>query len=193
MADREAEGASKPGIPGGVGDRIAFLEAALEREQKKLALVQEVCRALSSALDLDRLLVLIMEKVTQLMEADRSTLYLLSDDGGQLWSKVVQGGEVFEIRLKVGEGIAGWVALSGDVVNIVDAYTDTRFQPAVDLRSGYRTRSILCTPMRNSLGAIVGVLQVLNKRSGPFTHGDEELLDALASQAAVAIENAKLY
>jgi signal transduction histidine kinase len=172
---------------------VAQLEAALRREHKKMALVQDVGRALSSSLDLDALLTVIMEKITQLMDADRSTLYLLSDDGAQLWSKVAQGGEVVEIRLKVGEGIAGWVASSGEVVNIPDAYVDTRFQPAVDLRSGYRTRSILCVPMRDSQSAIVGVLQVLNKTGGPFTADDEDLLTALAAQAAIAIENAKLY
>jgi GAF domain-containing protein/two-component sensor histidine kinase len=172
---------------------VAQLEAALRREHKKMALVQDVGRALSSALDLDQLLVVIMEKITQLMDADRSTLYLLSEDATELWSKVVQGGEVVEIRLKVGEGIAGWVASSGELVNIPDAYVDTRFQPAVDLRSGYRTRSILCAPMRDSQSAIVGVLQVLNKAGGPFTAEDEDLLEALASQAAIAIENAKLY
>jgi len=172
---------------------VASLEASLRREQKKMSLVQDVGRALSGGLDLDQLLVVIMEKITQLMDADRATLYLLSESGTELWSKVVQGGEVVEIRLKVGEGIAGWVAKSGDLVNIPDAYVDTRFQPAVDLRSGYRTRSILCAPMRDSQSAIVGVLQVLNKVGGPFTDDDEDLLLALASQAAIAIENAKLY
>ena len=172
---------------------VAQLEAALRREQKKMALVQDVGRALSSALELDQLLAVIMEKITQLMDADRSTLYLLSEDRDELWSKVVQGGEVVEIRLKVGEGIAGWVASSGELVNIPDAYVDTRFQPAVDLRSGYRTRSILCAPMRDSQGEIVGVLQVLNKAGGPFTDEDEDLLEALASQAAIAIVNSKLY
>jgi signal transduction histidine kinase len=169
------------------------LEEKLRTEQKKLALVQEIGRALSSAVDLDELLGLIVEKVSLLMDADRSTLYLVSDDGRELWSKILQGGEVREIRLGVGEGIAGWVAASGEIVNIPDAYTDTRFQPAVDLRSGYRTRSILCVPMRDSLGQVVGVLQVLNKAGGPFLEDDVELLLAMAAQAAVSIENAKLY
>lgn len=173
--------------------RLSELEQKLRTEQKKSALVRDVGRALSSGLGLDRLLTLIMEKVTLLMEADRSTLYLLSDDGTELWSKVLQGDDFFEIRLIVGEGVAGWVAEAGEIVNISDAYTDQRFQPAVDSRSGYRTQSILCTPMRNNQGTIVGVLQVLNKKGGPFTVDDEELLVALSSQAAVAIENAKLY
>jgi signal transduction histidine kinase len=160
----------------------------------KLTLVTEIGQALSSTLDLDRLLTLIMEKITVLMEADRSTLYLLSDDGRELWSKVLQaGGKVLDIRLKVGEGIAGWVAASGETVNIPDAYNDKRFYPAVDLRSGYRTRSILCMPMKNPQGVIIGVIQVLNKADGPFTSDDESLLAALVAQAAVAIENSKLY
>jgi signal transduction histidine kinase len=176
----------------------ADFRAELERERKKLDLISEVGAALSSALVLEDLLALLMEKVTQLMEADRSTLYLLSEDGSELWSKVVQGGETLEIRLRVGEGIAGWVASSGEIVNIADAYDDTRFQPAVDLRSGYRTRSVLTVPMRSSLGAIVGVVQVLNKKRpggevGAFHDDDVELLLALGSQAAVAIDNSKLY
>jgi len=169
------------------------LELQLRAEVKKLALVQEIGKALASELDLDQLLGLIMEKITILMEADRSTLFLLSDDGVELWSKVLQGGELYEIRLNVGEGIAGWVADSGETVNIPDAYIDERFQPAVDLRSGYRTKSILCMPMKNSIGTMVGVVQVLNKEDGPFTSDDESLLSALAAQAAVSIENSKLY
>jgi signal transduction histidine kinase len=178
---------------GRTADDAAELAARLRTEQKKLALVQEIGRALSSTLDPDQLLAMIVEKVTVLMDADRSTLYLLTDAGDELWSKVVQGGEVKEIRLAVGEGIAGWVARSGETVIISDAYNDQRFQPSVDTESGYRTRSILCTPMWSTFGSILGVLQVLNKRSGTFTGEDEELLHALASQAAVSIENSKLY
>src|SRR5262244_2076516 len=177
----------------GQGGGATALRAELRAEQKKLVLVREIGQALSSALDLDGLLALIMEKITILMEADRSTLYLLSDDGGELWSKVLQGGEVREIRLRVGEGIAGWVAASGETVNIPDAYADTRFYPAVDLRTGYRTRSILCMPMKNNHGATIGVIQVLNKNDGPFSAEDESLLAALAGQAGLAIENSKLF
>ena len=171
----------------------AQLASALRREQKKVALVQEVSQALSTVGDIDTLLNLIMEKVTELMEADRSTLFLVTDDGRQLWSKVIQGSELIEIRLDVGEGVAGWVAQTREIVNIPDAYADQRFQPAVDLRSGYRTRSILSVPMLGALGGLVGVLQSINKADGPFTEADEELMSALASQAAIAIENARLY
>jgi signal transduction histidine kinase/putative methionine-R-sulfoxide reductase with GAF domain len=179
--------------PSSARDPVRSLEAELQHEQKKVALVQEVSRALSETGDLDTLLALIMTKVTELMEADRSTLFVISEDGRQLWSKVSQGSARVEIRLDVGEGIAGWVAQTREIVNIPDAYADGRFQPAFDLRSGYRTRSILSVPMLGALGGLVGVLQVLNKQDGPFTQADEALLVALASQAAIAIENARLY
>jgi signal transduction histidine kinase/putative methionine-R-sulfoxide reductase with GAF domain len=179
--------------PASAGDPVRSLEAALEREQKKVALVQEVSRALSKTGDLDTLLALIIAKVTELMDADRSTLFVLTEDRSQLWSRVSQGSERVEIRLSLGEGIAGWVAQTHEVVNIPDAYADQRFQPAFDTRSGYRTRSILTVPMLGTPGDLVGVLQVLNKQDGPFTQADEELAMALASQAAIAIENARLY
>jgi len=176
------------------GSEVAQLRARLLGEERKLAMMQEIGSALGSTLDLDRLLALIMEKVTELLAADRSTLYLLSDDGQELWSKVAQGGEIREIRLRTGEGIAGWVAESGEVVNIPDAYADPRFQQEFDRRSGYRTRSILCMPMRNNLGRIVGVVQVLNKNDGgPFSREDEALLHTVGGQAAISIENSKLY
>jgi len=181
------------GLAASASDSMQSLESALRREQKKVALVQEVSRALSTVGDIDALLRLIMEKVTELMGADRSTLYLVTEDGTQLWSKVVQGDALVEITLDLGEGIAGWVAQTREIVNIPDAYADQRFQPAVDVKSGYRTRSILSVPMIGALGGLVGVLQVLNKADGPFTIGDEELMSALAAQAAIAIENARLY
>jgi signal transduction histidine kinase len=177
-----------------LGARVAELEAQLEQEAQKLRAVQGIANALGSTLNLNVLLTLIMENVTALLDADRSTLFLISDDGMELWSKVMQGDELKEIRLRIGEGIAGWVAQSGETVNIPDAYQDPRFNQDVDRRSGFRTRSILCMPMRNNLGRIVGVVQVLNKQGEqPFTTADESLLALLGSQAAISIENSKLY
>ena len=194
VADAEASvGRNVAGAEASVGRNVDELLASLETEKKKLRLVQDIASALSSRLDLDGLLTLIMEKACELMTADRATLFLISEDRQELWSKILEGGESQEIRLNVGEGIAGWVALSGETVNIADAYVDDRFQPAVDVRSGYRTRSILCVAMRDTTGVITGVLQLLNKKSGPFSVEDGELLSALAGQAAVSIENAKLY
>src|SRR5581483_11947655 len=111
----------------------------------------------------------------------------------ELVSRIVQGDEVRAIRMKVGQGIAGSVAKSGELVNIRDAYKDSRFSAQWDMLSGYRTRSILAAPMKNHLGRTIGVIQVLNKRSGDFSTDDEELLAALATQAAVTIDNSRLF
>src|SRR5690606_20158785 len=145
------------------------------------------------ALHVDQLLETIVEKTTELMDAERSTLFLVDDQTRELWSKVVQGGINIEIRLQQGQGIAGWVALTGKSLNIRDAYQDPRFNPKVDEDTGYITRNILCQPIRNLRGDITGVLQVLNRREDNFTDEDEYLLSAIASQAAIAIENSKLY
>jgi signal transduction histidine kinase len=169
------------------------LHEALEREHRKLRALQEVGAALGSTLDLKELLSLVLAQVTEVMDADRSTLYLLDDETGELWSTVAQGEEEHEIRLKVGMGLAGWVAKTGQALRIRDAYQDVRFRSEWDRRIGYRTRSTLCVPMKNQHGRTIGVVQALNKRSGEFTPEDEALLAALASQAAVSVENSKLF
>src|SRR5262249_10036597 len=87
----------------------------------------------------------------------------------------------------------GHVAQTGDTLNIADAYADPRFQPQIDRQTGYRTRSMLALPIRNNLGRIIGVMQVLNKQGGAFTPRDQALLTTVCGQAAVSIENSKLY
>lgn len=165
----------------------------LEREQQKCRSILQITRAVGSTLDLDELLRLIVGKLTELMEADRSTLYLFDENKQELWTKVLEGDELRQIRLHLGQGIAGWVAQNGETVMVEDAYADARFNPEVDLRSGYRTQSTLCVPMRDHRGSITGVVQVLNKRGGRFTDEDAVILEALASHASVAIENSRLY
>jgi GAF domain-containing protein len=98
------------------------------------------------------------------------------------------GAEVGEIRLPLGVGIAGTVARTGETINLPDAQADPRFNPDVDRRTGYRTRNILTLPMISPQGRIVGVFQLLNKRGGPFTTEDVEVLGLLADSASVAVE-----
>lgn len=158
---------------------------------ERLDLLLEVTRRLMSQTDLETLLLLIAEATTQLVDAERATIYLVDHDRGEVWSKVAL--EVGEIRLPMGKGIAGTVASTGETINLGDAYRDPRFDDATDFRSGYRTRTVLTVPMRSRAdGRVIGVFQVLNKRGGPFMQGDEEMLGALAASAAVAVENAQL-
>jgi signal transduction histidine kinase/putative methionine-R-sulfoxide reductase with GAF domain len=198
--------------------RIDELTADLARAQRKTKALQEVGLALGSTLDLDQLLELILKKITDLLDADRATLYLLDEQRKRLLSRIMIGDEARSIELPVGEGIAGHVAKVGRTVRVKDAYKDRRFNRDWDSITGYRTRSILAAPMKNHVGRTIGVIQVLNKRAdqktierrsrrdggkrastppevryGEFSQDDEELLTALATQAAVSIDNSRLF
>jgi len=173
--------------------KVAQLEEELARERRIGVALREVGLALGTTLDLDQLLELILQKINDAVEADRATLYLLDDRRNELVSRIVQGDEVRAIRLKVGQGIAGHVAQTSKAVLVNDPYEDPRFNPEWDMTSGYRTRSILCVPMKNHLGRTIGVIQVLNKKSGQFSDHDAVVLAALATQAAIAIDNSRLF
>ncbi|HLK35807.1 MAG TPA: GAF domain-containing sensor histidine kinase [Polyangiaceae bacterium] len=173
--------------------RLADVESALAREMRVSKALREVGVALGTTLDLDRLLELILDKVTDALDADRATLYLLDEANDELVSQVAHGREVRSIRLKIGHGIAGHVARTGKPLHVRDAYKDPRFNAEWDMVSGYRTRSILAAPMKNHLGKTMGVVQVLNKRRGEFTDDDSDILAALATQAAVSIDNSRLF
>ena len=172
--------------------RIAELEAALARERRISQALRDVGLALGATLDLDPLLELILTKLRDLLEADRATLYLLDEQRGELVSRVVAGEAIETIRVPVGQGIAGCVARTGETVRVKDAYRDERFDRAYDDVTGYHTRSILAAPMKNHVGRILGVVQVLNKRTGEFTDDDEDILNALATQAAISISHGQL-
>ncbi len=174
-------------------DRVSLGEA-LRREQRVSQALREVGIALGSTLDLDDLLELILNKLTDLVEADRATLYLLDETHNELVSRLVVGGQVRSIRMKVGHGVAGMVALTGKPLRLNDAYNDPRFERDWDLLTGYRTSSMLAAPLKNHLGRSIGVIQVLNKRrSEGFSSDDEAILTALSTQAAVAIDNSRLF
>jgi signal transduction histidine kinase/putative methionine-R-sulfoxide reductase with GAF domain len=173
--------------------RLADVEVALAREMRVSRALREVGVALGTTLDLDQLLELILDRITKALEAHRATLYLLDEANDELVSRIGQGQDVRSIRLKVGHGIAGYVARTGKPLHIRDAYSDPRFSPEWDMISGFRTRSILAAPMKNHLGKTIGVAQVINKRRGDFTDEDADILAALATQAAVSIDNSRLF
>ncbi len=173
--------------------KLALAEEELVRERRIGVALREVGLALGTTLDLDQLLELILQKINDAVEADRATLYLLDERKGELVSRIVQGDEVRAIRLKVGQGIAGHVAHTGKALLVNDPYEDARFNPEWDMTSGYRTRSILAVPMKNHLGRTIGVIQVLNKKSGQFSDHDAVTLAALATQAAISIDNSRLF
>lgn len=150
-----------------------------------------IMKALASGLDTDNLLQSLMKKTSLVMNADRSTLFLIDFSTRELWSKVAEGTGINEIRFPMELGIAGYVATKGELVNIPDAYQDPRFNKEIDIKTGYYTRTILCAPIRNDVGKIIGVMQVLNKKEGIFDEKDERLIGAFATQVGKVLKSAQ--
>ncbi len=163
-----------------------------EMANEKFEMIIKAAQLVNSNIKLDDVLKNIVDVALDLTNADRGTLYLVDHDNNELWSKVLTGEGIKEIKLKFGEGIAGWVAEKGETVNIEDAHSDPRFKESVDRESGYETKSMLCFPIRNKREEIIGVLQLLNSMNGKFSEQDEWFLGALSNHAAIALENASL-
>ena len=162
-------------------------------QEDPLIALLKVGRTIAVETNIDTLLKIIAQEIKQALNADRCTVFLLDEEKHELWSKVALGLGMQEIRFASNLGLAGHVATTGETVNIKDAYTDKRFNKEIDMQTGYKTKTILCMPIRNLSHQIVGVFQVLNKKGGEFTAKDEDLLIAIGSSAGIALENANLF
>jgi adenylate cyclase len=165
-----------------------MLTSLLEEQQ-----ILEVTQNLAGELLLEVLIGRIMAATTQLLGAERASLFIYDDKTDELFTLYADGLDMRQIRMPATSGIAGAVFTSGLTENIADPYADPRFNHEIDRRTGFTTRSIICVPITNKAGARVGVTQALNKRDGAFTAKDESRLKAFAAQVAVSLENAKLF
>jgi HD-GYP domain-containing protein (c-di-GMP phosphodiesterase class II) len=180
-------------VPDDVCRKAADMSSSSGGSEKLRALVEAIGH-LSGDLELDVLLGKAMEVCTKIACADRSSLFLYDRENDELWSKVAQGINTLELRFPAASGLAGEAARSGAVVNVPDAYADDRFNREFDKKTGYRTRSVLCVPMKDVRGRVLGVMQVLNKENGQaFDADDVEMLLAVGAHFAVFIENSQLY
>lgn len=157
-----------------------------------IALVN-IGQAVAAEKNIDLLIKTIAEETKTAMNADRCTIYLYDKENDELYSKVATGLDTKELRIPADKGLAGHVVQTGETINIKDAYNDKRFNPDVDKKTGYRTKTILCMPIKNFNQEIIGVFQVLNKFDEYFTPDDEDLLVAIASSAGISLENAQLF
>lgn len=169
----------------------ALREQMLHQQQRYLSLLK-ISSTLGASLQEEDFLPMTMDYITEVMRAERSSLFLVDDEQGSLRGVIAQGSQQ-EILLPPGQGIAGWVARTGQSLNIRDAYDDPRFYRGTDSETGFETRSMLCQPLRNGDGEIVAVLQVLNSLEDTFSEDDENLLSAIGAQIAIALENGALY
>ncbi|MEL6879871.1 MAG: adenylate/guanylate cyclase domain-containing protein [Cyanobacteria bacterium J06607_10] len=165
------------------------------RNQKGVAALLKAISSMEQSLNLAVTLQSVMAAARGLMQADRSTLWLLDETGSELWSQVqsADGQTLIDLRMPADKGIVGHVAATAETLNIPDAYRDKRFDVSADQKTGYRTKTILCMPVFNSSGELIGVSQLINKMQGQFTTLDESFMRAFNTQAGIALENAQLF
>lgn len=186
-----------------IKEKIAELGALQEQIRlanekiANLSALVEISKIINSTLDLDTLLTMIMEIIKQVLNAESGSLMLIDESGEELWYRVALGEKGQELknrfRLKMGQGIAGWVAAHGEPLLVPDAKADPRFYSLPDETLGHNTRSMLCVPLM-AQGKTVGVLQAINSKSaGGFSQDDLALFTAFSSQAAIALENARMH
>ncbi|MBT6869830.1 MAG: GAF domain-containing protein [Candidatus Marinimicrobia bacterium] len=168
---------------------LEAMEASRKQELEFLDVVSQI----SSELELSSLLSRIVSTITTMLDAERSSLFINDEKTSELYTEVGEGLGKNVIRFPNHLGIAGTVFTSGEILNIPHCYADLRFNPAFDKQTGYFTRSMLCAPVTNKDGKIIGVSQVLNKRGGSFSSEDEARLVAFTSQISIGIENAALF
>lgn len=154
--------------------------------------VLEIGAAISSAKDVDELLRLVMDRLTALLGAEASTLFMYDERTGELWSRVLKGSTLKEIRLPATSGVAGHVMQTGETLLLRDAYTDSRFNPEIDRQSGFHTRSIIAVPLRHVSGRVIGVVEVLHGQVDAFSVDDTTLVGAIATQIAAVLDNVLL-
>jgi len=176
-----------------IEELIKKLPCANIKNGDPLSALVTIGQAVAADKNIDSLLKTIAEETKIAIQADRCTVFLYDKDKNELWSKVALGLGSKEIRFPADKGLAGHVATTGETINIKDAYEDDRFNKEIDLQTGYRTKSILCMPIKNQKQEIVGAFQVLNKLNGCFTKEDEDILVAIGSSAGISLENAKLF
>ncbi len=167
----------------------------LKHSEDEIKALARLSTLVNSTLDLTEVLDNAMKYVEELMDAETSSIFEVDHDRGELRFRLARGKwgtKASEIRLAMGEGIAGRVAQEGKPILALDVDHDKRFTPRIDVHTGFKTRSIICVPIKHK-GRLIGVLEVLNKRVGSFQEDDLELLTVVSNQIGTAMENARLY
>jgi signal transduction histidine kinase len=167
-------------------------EQAHQEKARKLHSLLELGQIIGLDLQLNEMLLQIAQKACEVMEADRCSVFLYDSATDELWSTVAMGmgGEVIQMSSKT--GIGGHSFQTGEVINLEEAYADPRFNKEIDTHTGYLTRSLLCMPLYNRAGSRLGVIQLLNKRTGVFTEEDETFLKTFGNHASFFLEMAQL-
>ncbi|MGY9063098.1 MAG: GAF domain-containing protein, partial [Rhodospirillales bacterium] len=171
--------------PKDVDARLALADKKLKQAEMLLS----VSRKVAAIEGLDEILKTLIEMTTYELGAERGSLFLNDAETGELYSRVAQGNFSREIRILNTTGVAGAIFSSGKGEIIHDAYQDGRFNRSIDEKTGFETKSILCAPDKTEKNEVIGVVQVLNKNDGEFNQEDLKLLEAMTTQASVALQS----
>jgi serine/threonine protein kinase/putative methionine-R-sulfoxide reductase with GAF domain len=193
FTDADALADTIAAFEGEVLDRVLAEVSVTRAKMVKLMVILEANKSLAATFDPSETLRIILRTATSETDAERGTIFLREPGSDTIVSQILEGGAVARIVLPLGRGIAGTVAQTGEIINISDAYEDARFDSETDAASGFQTRSILAAPLRTPRGEIVGVVELLNKRSRAFTREDEEFLSEVGTHAALAVENVRQH
>ena len=182
-------------VVGVLSQRHAGASAEALKRNQEIAFLQDAGRSLGSSLDPQQVLAATLSQVNELLDVEAASLALVDRETGFITFELAIGGgndAVKGLRLEPGQGIVGQSIADGRAVLVADVMADPRWFGGVDQVSGYETRSLMCVPLRVK-GQVIGALEVLNKRDGPFTGDDLRLVTSLGDLAAQAIENARLH
>jgi PAS domain S-box-containing protein len=176
-------------------DRAA-LRRQVDHQEVEFGVISEISHVLTSSLSLERVYQELTGNIRRILHVESISVGLTDQQNGEVvFIESLMGvpsENLPDIRLQPGQGVAGWVSEHGEAVIINDAYADKRFDPTPDSRSGFRTRSMICVPLKVEERTI-GVLQAINRRYGKFTERDQSLLQAIGGPLAAAIENSTLH
>src|SRR5439155_1674233 len=167
----------------------------LKKTAQRLAILTDIVKTANSILEPRKVIELIMAKIQQLIPSEAWSMLMVDEEKQELTFELAlgeKGRDVSSFRVKMGEGIAGWVAQTGQPTIVNDTSKDPRFARRFDASTHFQTRSVLCAPLI-SRGRTIGVVQVINKRGGKFTQADLELLLTLVEPCAISLENAILF
>lgn len=180
---------SSSGLLGGLNLKLVELEHAVSRQAERFQAVLEMGTSVSSARDVDDLLRTVMDRLTALLAAEASTLFMFDEAKNELWSRVLKGPTLKEIRVPAGSGLVGSVMKDGKTLVLADAYDDARFNPEVDRLSGFKTRSVIAAPLQHVSGRMLGVVEVLDRKINAFSPEDVSLVETVAAQIAAVLDN----
>lgn len=175
--------------------RLLQARAVSRAQARRLAVLSDISRAANSVLEPRKVMEIVMERAQDLIQAQAWSLLLVDEKDHTLSFELVMGEKVDDVmnyKIKIGQGVAGWVVQYKRPLIINDVRKDRRFDARVDLLTGYKTRSVLCAPLI-SRGRIIGAVELLNKRRGSFNEDDLQMVTTLVEPGAIAIENAILY